>query len=183
MPSVLLRRIVRGTSAGPWLVALHADGADAGALVPLCRAAAPALPLCALQAPRSRNPFLGSGHAPDAPGWRAYRGYSWFRHGDGGRPEPASFAEALRQVAAATAEVAADGRPVLVGDGDGATLALAAAAEAPGRLAGVVALGGDGAEAPAGVPVLRLPRDGETACLARAVARWLADLEVCRGRC
>jgi predicted esterase len=176
--SKLVRRIERTSAAhaAGWIVALHADGADAGELVPLCRAVAPAYHRCALQAPRSRNPLLGTGHVPDDGGWGPYRGYSWFRRDDRGRAEPASLADSLRQLELIVEELRT--APILLGRAEGATLALAAATHLGRRLAGVIAIGGEAVASPAVVPLLRT----DEAIAPDTIAAWLDRLEVPGGR-
>jgi predicted esterase len=177
--SMLVRRIERASAvhAAGWIVALHADGGDARELVPLCRAVAPAYHRCALQAPRSRNPLLGTGHVPDDARWGTYHGYSWFRRDDAGRPEPASLADSLRQLALVVEEL---GTPlVLLGRAEGATLALAAARQLDRRLAAVVAIGGDATDPPTPAPPVLRAADDVTPDALRA---WLTRLEVPDGR-
>jgi pimeloyl-ACP methyl ester carboxylesterase len=149
----LARRERRGLGRGT-VVALHADGADAGELWPLSLALG--RDAVAPQAPRARDPFHASG-APDDPRWRAYAGHSWFRRDDAGRPEPASFGDSLAQLESLVAELEP---PVfLVGHREGATLALGAALAFPERLAGVIALGGPRPEIPGWSDSLAPPSD------------------------
>jgi predicted esterase len=123
------------------LVALHADGGDARALLPLCNAIDLDCDVVAPQGPRAKSPFHSSA-APADPRWRAYAGFAWFRRDAELHPEPASFGDALAQLEALADElqVRGCGPLALLGRGDGATLALGAARAFPERVAAVVAL-------------------------------------------
>jgi len=155
------------------LVALHADGGDARALLPLCNAIDLDCDVVAPQGPRAKSPFHSSA-APDDPRWRAYAGFAWFRRDAEGRPEPASFGDALAQLEALVDELHERGRaPIaLVGRGDGATLALGAARAFPERLAAVVAVGAlaeipafaERHEVPAELPMLPLDSPDTDPC-------------------
>jgi predicted esterase len=150
----LVRRQLGARGSAGVLVALHADGADSGELVPLYESLGLPLELVAPQAPRAQSPFHSS-PPPDEPRWRGYGGYSWFRRDAAGRPEPASFGDSLGQLEALVAELTA---PVyLLGHGEGASLALGAALAFPESLAGVVALGGSPPMIPGWSDELRLP--------------------------
>jgi len=145
-------QLVRGERRGGrpgagTLLALHGDGADWRELVGLWAAAAPERDLVAAQGPRARDPFHSSA-APDDPRWRDYAGFAWFRRDGARRPEPASFGDGLAQLEALAQELhARGGAPlVLVGRGDGATLALGAARAFPELFEAVVALGRAGPE-------------------------------------
>jgi len=139
----LVRAERAGARAGAGtLVALHSDGADCRELLGLCAEIASERAVVALQGPRARDSFHSSA-APDDPRWRDYAGFAWFRRDRERRPEPASFGDSLAQLEALALELhACGGAPVaLVGRGDGATLALAAARAFPELLEAVVALG------------------------------------------
>ena len=144
--SQLLRRELRATGArrSGTLLALHSEGADASELLPLCADVGSDFDVLAVQAARSRNPFLSSA-PPDDPRWRAYAGFSWFRRDDAGHPEPASFGDSLWQVEQLVLEriERGDSPLYLVGFRDGATLALGAALALPELLDGVVAIDGE----------------------------------------
>ncbi|HTO07731.1 MAG TPA: hypothetical protein VMR86_11830 [Myxococcota bacterium] len=149
----LARRERLGRGGGT-VVALHADGADAGELWALAHALG--RDAVAPQAPRARDPFHASA-APEDPRWRAYAGHSWFRSDDAGRPEPASFGDSLAQLESLVAELEP---PVfLVGHREGATLALGAALAFPERIAGVIALDGPRPDIPGWSDAIEFPPD------------------------
>jgi predicted esterase len=183
-PSPLVRRVGGAASgrASSAVLALHREGEDSAALLPFCRAVSRHLRVWAAQAPRARNPLLGSGHG--GAGWGEHTGYLWYRVDDGGRAEPASFGDALLAVEALALEArAAEPRAlplVALGAGQGATLALALAVLRPGLLDAIVALG---PQAPAPValapPPLAWLRLAEPD--AAAVRDWMCE-EVCCGR-
>jgi predicted esterase len=139
--SPLLRRVEPAAGAARGVVlALHREGADASECVARARAAARHCAVWAAQAPRARNPVLGSGHAPA--GWDAYRGYAWYRE-DGGRAEPASFGDALAALDLLVDEIreAHPGLPIVaIGAGQGAALALALADARADAIRGALAL-------------------------------------------
>ncbi len=149
--SQLLRRELRATGArrSGTLLALHSEGADASELLPLCAAVGSDFDVLAVQAARSRNPFLSSA-PPDDPRWRAYAGFSWFRRDEAGCPEPASYGDSLWQVEQLVLEIVErGGSPLyLIGYREGATLALGAALALPDLLDGVVAIDGEYPEIP-----------------------------------
>jgi predicted esterase len=177
-PSPLLRR-VEGAASGQAraaVLALHREGEDSSALVPFCRAVSRHLRVWAPQAPRARNPLLGSGHG--GAGWGEHTGYVWYRVDDAGRVEPASFGDALLALEALALEVrAAEPRrlPLLaIGAGQGGTLARALSGLRPGLLQGVVTLSRE-APAPHVLPRPPVP----WLCLAEpdaaAVRDWMRE--------
>ena len=111
---------------------LHDGGGDADDLLPLGQALARSfgagLALLAPQAPSGR--FDG----------RAVLGHDWFRR-DGDLIEPASFGVSLALLESFVIEQGS-GPTVLLGQGDGACLALALLALAPDLAAGVASLEG-----------------------------------------
>jgi predicted esterase len=166
-------------------VALHADGADSRELLSLCAAIDGARAVIAPQAPRARDPFHSSA-APDDARWRDYSGFAWFRRDELGRPEPASFGDALAQLESLVDELAERGAGplVLVGHGTGATLALGAALAFPEPLAAVVALRGPRPEIagwselhsiPAQLPLLELRESYTDLCGAADRIRHFLD--------
>jgi hypothetical protein len=186
MRSVLVHRELPGDAwpaHGVWLP-FHDRGGDAASLLPICRAAAPAFAVRAPQAARSCNAVQGGGASLGG-----YRGFAWWREEDGGAPEPASFADSLRQAERFLDDTIArhrGGTPVVaLGAGQGAQLALALVLRRGADLAGVVTLEADDgatrrdeaddaevARALAPVPVLSLATT-HTLGAASAVGAWL----------
>jgi len=85
----------RATQPRGVFVTLHGEGGDASELIALCQRARPDFALRAAQAARPRNP-LASGSAL-CPG---YEGFVWFRVQEHGQPDPATFEDSRREVAA-----------------------------------------------------------------------------------
>lgn len=108
-----------GRSGRP-ILALHDEGGSASDVEPL--AAATARPVYAPQAARPANPFQS-----DLPSVAAYRGFRWYLADAPERPEAASFADSLEQVAAFAGEHwAGQAAATVVGVGQGGALAAAA---------------------------------------------------------
>lgn len=164
----------RRGSTLPLVVALHARGGDAATGLASARARFGEGPdLVALQAARPCNPFQSNLRTNDA-----YSGFSWYLGDDPGRPEAASFGDALAQVEAFVRRL---DRPfVLAGEGQGAALALALAAHEPAGLAGVFAPGAelpriDGWTAPRAVEEIAAPVVTQPGPAGDA---WLASLAI-----
>lgn len=149
---------------------LHEGGGDADDLLPigqsLARLFGGGLTLLAPQAPSGR--FDG----------RALLGHDWFRR-EGDVIEPASFGVSLSLLEAFVAEQCR-GPTVLLGQGDGACLALALLALAPHLVTGVTSFGGHLPDlagwgltpsAAGGRPVLLIGRHDAGAALAALGAR------------
>ena len=118
-------------AALPLLVALHPRGGDVRSECERVRRLFGSGPdIVALQAARPCNPTQSDFRAA-----RAYAGFSWYLGVDPSRPEAASFGDSLAQVEsfASTIERAF----VLVGDEQGAAIALIFAFFGPSGLAGV----------------------------------------------
>jgi predicted esterase len=114
-------------------------------------------------------------------------GYTWFGNQQLGKPEPASFGDSLAQVEHfiyETANQPAAHRPILLGLGQGAVVALAESILVPDFLCGVIAIGGYLPEiegwSPPLADVLNLPilmiRDPANEVPAELVERSIARL-------
>lgn len=119
----------------PLVVALHARGGDAASGIAHARAVLGDEPdVVALQAARPCNPLQSNLRAA-----QPYAGFSWYLGADPCVPEAASFGDALAQLDLFASSME---RPfVLVGEGQGAVLAVTLALFAPARLVAVHARG------------------------------------------
>jgi predicted esterase len=139
---------------------LHDTGADASWYAPVAALLA-AKRAIGMQAARPLNP-LASNSDRD----HAHRGFRWWIDDPDGRPDPASFGDSLAQLTTRLEQLSVSDRWVLVGHGQGASMALAIASVAGDLLDGVVASNG-GWRAPDGwdpdlalsCPILRLAPD------------------------
>ncbi|HTT93374.1 MAG TPA: hypothetical protein VMF55_01775 [Solirubrobacterales bacterium] len=153
---------------GPLVIALHGEGTDIHDLTDL-----------ALELVPAREVIAPVGCWGTYVGAMDLSNYTWFHEVPGvADPEPVSFGRSLldvEQLIHSLGAAADSPRPVLIGIGQGATVALASAAVVPEALAAVVAIGGrpvtlpaGAISLPAGVPVpprlwLAEPAEGERA--------------------
>ncbi|HWQ23920.1 MAG TPA: hypothetical protein VNK94_07445 [Gaiellaceae bacterium] len=122
------------SSARATLVALHGRDATLDELVPLTRSLGPDLRVILAEAPR----VVYVATVPVS--------FTWFRTGDPGHVEPASFGDSLYQVEQFVYDVAerhpGEPHPFLLGYDLGAVLALTAARVIPDFLSGVIGICG-----------------------------------------
>ncbi|MCA9723053.1 MAG: hypothetical protein KC489_11755 [Gemmatimonadetes bacterium] len=128
-------QIAEGPADGPLLVLLHGRGADEGDLVSLGRMLSSDATTVA-----PRAPF------PGAP-WGYGGGYAWYRYLQGTTPEPDSFREGQRRLAAflewMPGHLGRPGTPLVVGGfSQGGTSSLAWGLGHPGRARGLLIFSG-----------------------------------------
>jgi predicted esterase len=177
VPSRLARtRPLHGTAAPA--VALHGEGHTLDELLDFARLVLPA-----------REVVVPVGAWGTYTGAMDLSGYTWFHEVEGvDAPEPTTVGRSLLDVEQLVLELcesrAAGTRAVLLGTGQGASLALTLAAVIPDLLDAVIAIGGRPLDLPEGavgtvpesapVPTLRLEQTPLSPGLGTTIGAWLA---------